>query len=37
MTLIITGILGVILSLVALVIHRFDAYDGSNKWNLFLT
>lgn len=37
MTLIITGIIGVILSIIALLIHRYDAYDGSNKWNLFLT
>jgi type IV secretory pathway VirB2 component (pilin) len=36
-TLIITGILGVILSIIALIIHCFDTYDGSNKWNLLLT
>jgi type IV secretory pathway VirB2 component (pilin) len=36
-TLIITGTMGAILSIIALIIHRFDAYDGSNKWNLLLT
>ncbi|CAF0992518.1 unnamed protein product [Adineta steineri] len=36
-TLGITGIIGIILSTMALIIHRYDAYDGPNKWNLFLT
>jgi len=36
-TLIITGVMGFILSIIALIVHRFDAYDGSNKWNLLLT
>jgi len=36
-TLIITGVMDFILSIIALIIHRFDTYDGSNKWNLLLT
>ena len=34
--LIITGIIEIILSIIALIVHWFDAYDGSNKWNLLL-
>lgn len=36
-TLIITGILGVILSIGIVLIHRFDTSDGPNRWNLLLT
>jgi hypothetical protein len=36
-TLIIIGIIGISLSIIALIIHRFDAYDGSNKRNVLLT
>ena len=32
-----TGIIGVVLSIIALVVNHFDAYDGSNRWNLLLT
>jgi hypothetical protein len=37
LTLIITGVIGVFMSIIALIVHRFDAYDGSNKWNLLVT
>ena len=35
--LIVTGITGVLLSIIALILHYFDVYDGSNQWNLLLT
>ncbi|CAF1685077.1 unnamed protein product [Adineta ricciae] len=36
-TLGITGAVGVILSILAAIIHRYDAYDGTNRWNLYVT